>query len=193
MEKSLVLIDGENVIKGWQKYCNEKQLMAYIDYVKLVDKLSEGTNRLRAIFYDGVPESIPLNKKKFHNVLQHNGIQLRTKLLKVRPHFCTKCRNRDLRTIQKGVDVSLATDILRHAWQKTCDICIVVSGDEDYRDAIDCAKERGLKIWVASFKNCLSRDLRKSADKMIFIEDIFEQIKLEKKLPQSLNSGSPQQ
>lgn len=177
MEKSLILIDGENIIKSWQSYCREKGIDEHIDYVKLVSKLSEGTNRLRAIFYDGVPENIPLKKKKFHNALQHNGIQLRTKMLKNRQHYCTKCKNMDIRTVQKGVDVSLATDILRHAWQNSSDICIVVSGDEDYRDAIDCAKEKGMKVWVASFKNSLSGDLRRSADRMIFLEDIFDEVK----------------
>lgn len=177
MEKFLVLIDGENIIRSWWTYCNTNGLKENIDYVRLVSKLTEGTNLLRAIFYDGVPENIPIKKKNFHGALQHNGIQLRTKILKNRTHTCTKCKNRDLRLVQKGVDVSLATDILRHAWQKSCEVCIVASGDDDYRDAIDCAKEKGLKVWVASFKNSLSSDLRKSADKTIFLDDIFNEIK----------------
>lgn len=177
MEKSLVLIDAENVLKSWQHYCNSKGIKEYIDYVRLTSKLTEGTNFLRAIFYDGIPENISVKKKNFHDALQHRGIQLRTKILKKREHVCTKCKNRDLRSVQKGVDVSLATDILRHAWQKSCDICIIVSGDEDYKDAIDCAKEKGLKIWIASFKSSLSSDLRKTADRTIFLEDIFDDIK----------------
>lgn len=184
MEKSLILLDGENIVKSWQNYCRLRGTQEYIDYVKLVAKLSEGTNRLRAIFYDGVPENIPLKKKNFHDALQHNGIQLRTKILKNREHYCTKCHNKDMRTVQKGVDVSLATDILRHAWQNSCDICIVVSGDEDYKDAIECAKERGVKVWVASFKNSLSADLRRSADKVIFLDDLFNEIKREPTSPE---------
>lgn len=182
MEKSLVLIDGENVLRSWISYCAEKGRRENIDYVKLVSTLSQGTNLLRAIFYDGVPEQIPLKKKNFHDALQHQGIQLRTKILKNRSYICSGCKSKEVRVVQKGVDVSLATDILRHAWQNTCEVCIVVSGDEDYKDAIDCAKEKGVKVWVASFRRSLSADLRRSADKVIFLEDLFDEVK---KLPKS--------
>ena len=178
VEKSLVLIDAENILKSWQNHCRENGITEKIDYLKLRDEVSKDTNLLRTYFYDGVPEVIPLKKKNFLDILGRSGIQRRTKVLKNRRHICSKCGNKDTRTIQKGVDVSLATDILRHAWQKTCDICIVVSGDEDYKDAIDSAKDRGIKVWVASFKKSLSKELSMSADKVILLDDIFDSVKM---------------
>jgi uncharacterized protein (TIGR00288 family) len=178
MEKSIVLIDAQNVLKAWQKYCVSNQLTdCKIDYKKLVGKLSEGTNLLRAYFYDGVEENIPLKKKNFLTAIQSEGIQLKTKILKNRTSECYKCGNVSVKLVQKGVDVSLATDILRHSLQQTCEICIVVSGDEDYKDAVDLAKDKGVKVWISSFKSSLSRELRNSADKVILLEDIFEEIK----------------
>lgn len=177
MEKSVVLIDAENVIKPWRKYCEEHQLQSKIDYKKLVEILSKETNLLRAYFYDGVAEEIPLKKKNFLEALEKRGIQLRTKILKIRHNTCKQCGNVSAKNIQKGVDVSLATDILRHAFQKTCEICIVVSGDEDYCDAISVAKDIGIKVWVASFKNALSSKVERTADKVIFIESIFDKVK----------------
>ncbi len=177
MEKSLVLIDGENVIRSWWTYCKNNNLTEAVDYVRLLKKVSEGTNLLRGIFYDGVPENIPVGKKRFLEALQHNNIQLRTKILKRRKHHCSNCNHYESKDIQKGVDVSLATDILRHSLQKSCDIVIVVSGDEDYKDAIECAKERGVKVWVAAFKHSLSKELRLSTDKLILLDDIFAEIK----------------
>lgn len=176
-EKSVILIDGENILRSWWKYCENKSIKEKVHYSKLIKKLSEETNLLRAYFYDGVPEVITIKKKNFMEALQKQGIQLRTKILKDREQLCSKCGNKDTKRVQKGVDVSLATDILRHAWQKTCNICIVVSGDEDYKDAIECAKDKGIKVWIASFKNSLSKELRKTADKVIFLEDIFDDIK----------------
>lgn len=79
--------------------------------------------------------------------------------------------------MQKGVDVSLATDIVRHALQKTCDICIVVSGDCDYKDAIELAKDRGVKVWVSAFRDNLAKDMSEVADKVIKLDDIFNDIK----------------
>jgi len=177
MEKSVVLIDAENVIKPWQKYCKDNNLNAKIDYKKLVFVLSEGTNLLRAYFYDGVLESIPLKKKGFLEALEKQGIQMRTKILKTRQTVCSKCSEVTVKNIQKGVDVSLATDILRHAFQHTCELCIVVSGDEDYCDAISVAKDIGIKVWVASFRPALSSKVERIADKVIFIEDIFDKVK----------------
>lgn len=178
LEKSLILIDGENVKKSWQNCCKEKNILEKIDYIKLVNKLSENTNKLRAIFYDGLPEVIPVNKKNFLEALQKQGITIKTKILKHRINVCPNCKEKTDKYVQKGVDVSLACDIVRHAFQQTCDICIIVSGDEDYKDAIELAKDKGMKIWLASFKNSLSKDIQKSVDKTVFLDDIFDDIKM---------------
>ena len=84
MEKSVVLIDAENVLCGWFDYCGDNNLREKIDYKKLIKKLSEETNLLRPYFYDAVPEHIPLKKKNFLKALQHQGVQLRTKILSLR-------------------------------------------------------------------------------------------------------------
>lgn len=94
---------------------------------------------------------------------------------------CPNCSTTHERQIQKGVDISLATDILRHALQKTCNICIIVSGDEDFKDAIECAKDAGIKIWVASFRNSLSKEIKITADKIIYLDDLFNDIKFTEK------------
>jgi len=176
-EQSIVLIDSQNVLCAWMNYSKQNGSQSKLDYKRLVDQLSISTDLLRAYFYDGIEENITTKKKNFLEALSYKGIQLRTKILKDRTSKCPHCGKEQVRQVQKGVDVSLATDILRHAWQQTCKICIVVSGDEDYKDAIDVAKDKGVKVWVASFKSCLSNDLRKSADKIIFLDDIYDKIK----------------
>lgn len=177
MEKSVILIDAENFLMGWRAYCKGLGWVERIDYEKLIQELSQGTNLLRAYFYDGVSDSIFVKKKNFLEALQRKGIQLRTKVLKSRSYTCAHCNRENTRLVQKGVDVSLATDILRHAWQETCEICIIISGDEDYKDAIDVAKDKGVKIWIVSFKDRLSKELGNSADRLIFLEDIFHKVK----------------
>ncbi|MFH1072168.1 MAG: NYN domain-containing protein [Nanoarchaeota archaeon] len=177
LEKSIVLIDAENVIKNWRVYCVERGLDYKIDYKKLIQVLTKHTNLLRAYFYDGVSENILAKKKNFLEALQKAGIQLRTKALKKKRMVCEHCGHQTIKEVQKGVDVSLATDILRHGFQRTCDICIIVSGDEDYKDAIDLVKDIGIKVWVVSLRNALSSELEKTADKIFFIDDFVDQIK----------------
>lgn len=176
-EKSVVLIDAQNVLCSWWNFCKENELQAKIDYVKLVQKISKTTNLLRAYFYDGVTDPVSVKQKNFHEALRRNGIQLRTRILKNRITFCSKCGDKTSRPVQKGVDVSLATDILRHAWQETCEVCIIVSGDQDFKDAIEVAKDKGIKIWVASFKSSLSKEISLTADKVILLDELFDDIK----------------
>ena len=40
MDKSVVLIDAENVFKGWVNYCSNLFFKEKIDYVKLVVEIS---------------------------------------------------------------------------------------------------------------------------------------------------------
>ena len=50
-------------------------------------------------------------------------------------------------TVEKGVDIMLATDMLKYAWDDLYDIGIVVSGDGDYTYAIKAIKEKtGVEI-----------------------------------------------
>lgn len=177
MEKSAIFIDAGNIIKSWWAYCEVNGLTDKIDYIKLVELLSKDTNLLRAYFYDGVPETISVKKKGFLQALEHKGVQLRTKVLKKRNHYCENCKTSTTKQIQKGVDVSLATDILRHGFQKSCDICIIASGDEDYKDAMDLVKDRGIKVWVSAFKDSLAPEVKRTADKVVLLDDVFDEIK----------------
>lgn len=177
MEKSIVLIDSENVLQSWRSYCKKNSLQEKIDYKKLVEKLTEGTSLVRPYFYDGVPPVIPPNKKKFLDSLSLQGFEVKTKIIKDRSYNCGSCHNRIQKMVQKGVDVALATDIIRHTEQLSTNICIVVSGDEDFLDAIKYVKDKGTKVWVCSFESCLSRELRRSADKFFAMEDLFEEVK----------------
>jgi len=177
VEKSVVLIDAENVFKQWKHFCEDYNLKEKLDYQRLVDKLAKNTNLLRAYFYDGTSENVASKKKSFLDALEKKGFQLRTKILKERTFICPSCSNTITKHVQKGVDVSLATDILRHAFQQTCDICIIASGDEDYKDAINVAKDKGIKVWVASFKRALSPEMERAADKVFLIDDFYDEIK----------------
>ena len=163
-------------MKNWKRHCYEEKIDIKIDYKKLVETVSKDTNLLRAYFYDGIAEKPSKQKILFLESLQKRGIQTKTKILKRRYYRCQHCNHLEEKEVQKGVDVSLATDILNHAWQRTCDICVLISGDEDYKDAINVAKDKGVKVWVVSFKKSLSRELMLSADKTIIIEDILPKI-----------------
>ncbi len=54
-----------------------------------------------------------------------------------------------IKTEEKGSDVNLATHLLMDAFQKDCDVAVVVSNDGDLREPMQMASRRlGIKVGV---------------------------------------------
>ena len=47
-ERSVVLIDAENMVTSWREYCQRNGVSDKLDYFKAVNLLADGTNLLRA-------------------------------------------------------------------------------------------------------------------------------------------------
>ncbi len=75
---------------------------------------------------------------------------------------------------EKGIDVKLATDMLVHATRGNYDVAILVSGDADFKDALQAVKDFGHHVEVALFDPLgSSRELREVADRVIRIDKSF--------------------
>lgn len=86
------------------------------------------------------------------------------------------------RSIEKGVDVALVSDMLSLAAVEAYDIATIVSGDLDYFKAIDEVQRRGLIVEVAYFRNQgISKDLIRLADRFIDLEKIIDKINRNKR------------
>ena len=64
---------------------------------------------------------------------------------------CPFCSSPIKRTVEKGVDVSIVTDMLQHAWDGTYDAAVLVTADTDFIPAIKFLDTRGKKIIHAGF------------------------------------------
>jgi uncharacterized LabA/DUF88 family protein len=64
---------------------------------------------------------------------------------------CPHCGNGMEGTVEKGVDASIVTDMLQHAWDNTYDVGVLVSSDADFIPAVDGLDRRGKKIIHAGF------------------------------------------
>lgn len=71
-------------------------------------------------------------------------------------------KNKDGSWQEKGVDVYLATDLIRMAFQGLYDYGVVISGDTDLVPAIQAAKDAGKNIHVFSYDK--SSHLQEKAD-----------------------------
>src|SRR5690242_3733672 len=61
---------------------------------------------------------------------------------------------------QKGVDISLAVDALRHAERGNMKVALLVSGDGDFKPLVQTLVEMGLFAWVMGDKKHTSEELR---------------------------------
>ena len=171
----IVFVDGSNLFWGL-KYFNEKNgTSTRIDYSKLADELTRGRTRIRSYYYGS--ESVPpkANQRSFHDALRYSGYQVIVKPLKIRKDIETGKEY----AIEKGVDVSLVSDLLCLAWEGAYDVAVLVTGDADFLNPIEKVKYKGKIVEIASFKNSLSGELRKIADKTVFLDDLIDKIKRE--------------
>ncbi|MDO8532819.1 MAG: NYN domain-containing protein [Dehalococcoidia bacterium] len=75
------------------------------------------------------------------------------------------------RVEQKRVDVQLAVDLVLLAARNSYDIGILVSGDQDFTDAVLAAKDLGKAVGIATLDSTEPSDLRWAADFFIDIND----------------------
>ena len=170
-EKFMVFIDGSNVFHG------QDRLNFKIDYKKFRDLLKTDRNIIRIYYYEGVRTPITAGKNKYFKSLRHLEMDVLTRPLRKRKFECKKCDYKTDIYYEKGIDASLSTDLLWHAFQKSYDTAIIITSDDDFMPPIKRVKLLGRRVEVWGFKESIGRDLKKEADKIIYINDIIDQIK----------------
>ena len=86
---------------------------------------------------------------------------------------CPDCGTSFERQVQKGVDVGIATLIIKLAAQNVYDRLILSAGDGDFEDAISYVKsELHKQVWLAGSAANLSPDLQSYADNVLWMEDM---------------------
>jgi uncharacterized LabA/DUF88 family protein len=79
--------------------------------------------------------------------------------------------------VQKGVDVGIATLMIKLATQNLYDRLFLSAGDGDFEDAISYVKsDLHKEIWISGFTNTVSADLQSYADKVVWIDSFWKQV-----------------
>lgn len=156
----MIFIDGANLFHSLEQVCGRTDL----DYHKLCLALGARRNLRRTYYYNArVDQS--RNPERYADQQRFFAYLHRV------PNFAVKLGNLvyspDSRPRQKGVDVSLATDMLMHAFRGNYDTAILVSGDADFADAVQAVKDLGPNVEIALFGPGSSRVLRDIADEVI--------------------------
>lgn len=189
IKRSMVFIDGANLLSGWNTYQRkvtpspelagqyQKITRKRISFKPFINELTKNTDFIIGYYYDATQFPISHNKQKFYDSLRSLEITICTKKLRYKNIVCRHCNQVDENiAYQKGVDVALVTEAMSLAFERAYDVAIIVSGDNDFVDAINFIKTKGLKVWVVSYKSCLGDDIMRVADRVIRLDDISGKI-----------------
>lgn len=167
----MIFIDGENLairFKHFIESCSLDSLEDHIGYKPNIYVWSPYLNLgnqsicpiLRIFYYT----SLKGDKEKLTEIFD----ALRKLGVTDPKIFKKKSNNRT-----KRVDITLATDMLSHAYNNNFDIAILVAGDEDYVPLVQELKHCGKQVCLWFFEDGLSLDLKRECDHFFDIKKIF--------------------
>jgi uncharacterized LabA/DUF88 family protein len=88
---------------------------------------------------------------------------------------CPHCNNELIRTVEKGVDTSIAIELFHYALDKNYDKAILISDDADFVPAVEYIHRLGNHIIHAGFKN-QAFEIKKACWDHIDFEDIMTEL-----------------
>jgi uncharacterized LabA/DUF88 family protein len=176
--KTVWIIDGAYMMKSSP---------GKVDYLRLKNLLVKlNGDALKECFYlNSIRDTTSESQDAFHTWLKlapPSGPKFRVQLYKLKQMnvCCPGCNREVSRDVQKGVDVGIATLVLKLAAQEQYDRLILSTGDGDFEDAIDYVKsELHKEIWIAGFSDSISADLQSYSDNVIFLNDYWKEIEKE--------------
>jgi len=159
----MIFVDGSNFFHTMTD-CKGEDFRA--DVRKLGEILSNGRDLRRIYYYTS--EDVPPRKvqKDFQNKLKKLGIEV-VIIKKESPK-------------EKGLDIALAIDTVSLCLHGGYDTCILITGDNDYVRLVKYIKSQGKKIEISFFTLSCGKNLMYSGDKYICLDDIIDEVKLEK-------------
>ena len=199
-EKLMVFIDGQTLLYGCIEFAREKKpdhefRYREEDLLKLLSELKPNRKLIQTRFYTGFSKQNQQRYEKQRRKLDFLEFKLKwvvdRKEAFTYPYYCPRCQH-DSKEVQlecpscglklvttenKGVDVSLATDLLLYGLvgpsQGGYDVAILVSGDRDFAPVIKKLNERRPEaiVEVAQFSKLISYELRNTAKAVYLLEN----------------------
>ena len=155
-QRVAIFIDGSNLYHSLEENCKRFDL----DFAAFSNKLCKGRTMYRTYYYN-VLRDPDRNPQAYQDQQKFLSALYSTPYLEVR---LGEAKMRGETAVEKGIDIMLATDLLRFAWNDLYDVAILVSGDGDFSYAVKAVKDVGKHVEIAAFPANLSWDLAHVAD-----------------------------
>ena len=164
-----IFIDGSNLYHSLEENCGRFDL----DFGAFSRKLCGDRGLLRTYYYNVLRDQ-DRNPQAYQDQQKFLAALYNTPYLEVR---LGSSKVRGDTAVEKGVDVTLATDLLRTGWMNMYDVAVLVSGDGDFAYALQAVKDMGKHVEVAAFQANLAWELSQVADRSeMFTPAFFEEL-----------------
>ncbi len=160
-----IFIDGSNLYHALRSKFGRYDL----NFTEFTSKLCGSRNLFRIYYYNVLQD--PTQRPDSHQEQQEFlDILHKTPYLEV--HLGSTKMAQGV-PVEKGIDIMLATDLMKFAWKDYYDVAILVSGDADFAYALQAVKDLGKHVEVAYFEGGVSRDLLNVADNRHLLNRAF--------------------
>ena len=155
-----------------------------IDYLKLKNELEKanGGPIYESYYLNSTQDPATDAQNAFHTWIKSappKGPKMRVQLYKLKDmhNKCPSCQHQFDRQVQKGVDVGIATLIIKLAAQGVYDRLILSAGDGDFEDAVSYIKsDLHKEFWVNGAEASLSTDLQSYSDNVLWLDEMIPAI-----------------
>jgi uncharacterized LabA/DUF88 family protein len=160
-----IFIDGSNLYHALRTNFKRNDL----NFTEFTNKLC-GSRNLFRIYYYNVQQDPMQWPEGYREQQEFFDILRKTPYLEVRLGGTKVAQGV---SVEKGIDIMLATDLLYFAWNDFYDVALLVSGDSDFAYALQAVKNMGKHVEVAYFESGVSKDLLDIADKRYLLDQDF--------------------
>ena len=164
-DRVAIFIDGSNLYHALKNNFRRHDL----NFAEFASKLC-GSRRLFRTYYYNVLQDPTQWPDSYQEQQEFLGILRKTPYLEVRLGSTKMLQGV---SVEKGIDVMLATDLLYFAWNDFYDVAVLVSGDADFAYALQAVKNMGKHVEVAYFESGVSKDLLNVADDRHILDRTF--------------------
>jgi uncharacterized protein (TIGR00288 family) len=169
MSKKLIIFDGSNFYHKSKRLAPEVHL-TYFNYRRLAELITNSKESLEIEYCVGEIKRERNNQKSRQMYNSQMALFTTLRLQNIAIHKGFMMKNNDIYS-EKGVDVKIATDILRGAFLDEYDECYIISSDTDIIPAIRCAIDfKKKKIIYVGFENFISKALQAQCSKTIILK-----------------------
>lgn len=188
MKNGMIFIDGMNLFFDWRRVTLNKYKLDIELYIELLKSKYPNLD-IKRTYYFGTKTDDNEGFLRRINAIPYCEVKsgrLQSKSIKLDKYLneccgCDKFKKTIETKVDKGTDVNIAVEMLKHAYNDAYDVAILVSRDADFSSVVRIIKDLGKTVELVLFDGIQSsaKELSSNADNItILTEQDYEKCKI---------------